>query len=184
MVAKTVAEAWLRQLEDLEKANLARLLNFMNLSKLTAIFEILCPDYQHVVDLSFLKEPKLKFLTLTTQYSTQDSQNLCAMAPDACIDFARTLGLDTANYEIVEAADSEKRMNEIRAGYGYEGEVMYFLDENDTTVGLLKKKTAWYVICRAIREKVSNAFAAYKKNPGGWTKQLSNSHLTRIDNRT
>eukprot|EP00091_Calanus_sinicus_P001439 TRINITY_DN11423_c0_g1_i1.p1 TRINITY_DN11423_c0_g1~~TRINITY_DN11423_c0_g1_i1.p1 ORF type:complete len:333 (+),score=81.15 TRINITY_DN11423_c0_g1_i1:112-999(+) len=74
-------------------------------------------------------------------------------------------------------------MNEIRLGYGYEGEVLYFLDENDTTVGLLKKKTAWYVLCRAIREKVTNAFTAYKKNPGGWTQQLSNSHLVRIDNR-
>merc|ERR1712173_413216 len=61
--------------------------------------------------------------------------------------------------------------------------VMYFLDKHDTTVGLLKKKTAWYVLCRAIREKVSNAFSAFKKNPGGWTKQLSNSHLVRIDNR-
>jgi hypothetical protein len=183
MVAKTIAEAWLREIQQLDKAKLTLLLNYMHLSKLTAIFEILCPDYQHVVDLSYLNKPKLKFLTLTTQYSKQSSPSLCAVAPDACIEFGRALGLDTAKYEIVDAADSEKRMGEIRAGYGYEGEVMYFLDADDTTVGLLKKKTTWYVLCRAIREKVSNAFSAFKKNPGGWTKQLSNSHLLRIDNR-
>eukprot|EP00092_Neocalanus_flemingeri_P011904 GFUD01012836.1.p1 GENE.GFUD01012836.1~~GFUD01012836.1.p1 ORF type:complete len:710 (+),score=159.73 GFUD01012836.1:83-2212(+) len=187
MVAKTVGEAWLRQMEAMDMDKLALFLNFMNLSKFTAIFEILCPDYQHVVDLSYLKEPKLKFLTMTAQYSKQDHDqgisSLSALPPDACIEFARILGLDTANYENIPATESEKRMNEIRTGYGYEGEVMYFLDENDATVGLLKKKTAWYIICRAIREKVSNASSTYKKNPGGWTKQLSNSHLARIDKR-
>merc|ERR1739838_767889 len=99
MVAKTVGEAWLRQMETMDKNNLSLFLNFMNLSKLTAIFEILCPDYQHVVDLSYLEEPKLKFLTLTAQYSKDDS--LCAIPPDVCIEFARTFGLDTANYEII-----------------------------------------------------------------------------------
>jgi len=183
MVAKTIAEAWLREINRMNKDKLTILLNFLHLSRLTAIFEILCPEYQHVVDLSYLHNPKLKFLTLTTQYTLQGNTGLCALPPHACIDFARSVGLDTANYEVVAAKDAETRMVEIRAGYGYEGEVMYFLDKDDTTVGLLKKKTAWYVLCRAIREKVSNAFSAFKKNPGGWTRQLSNSHLVRIDNR-
>jgi len=183
MVAKMVGESWLRQIKAMDNDKLNLLLNFMNVSKLTAVFEILCPDYQHVVDLSFLKEPTLKFLTLTGQYSKQEKEKLCAVPPDACIEFAKTLGLETANYETIPATEADKRMNDIRGGYGYEGEVLYFLDEHDETVGLLKKKTAWYVICRAIREKVSNASTAYKKDPGSWTKQLSNSHLSRIDKR-
>ena len=32
-------------------------------------------------------------------------------------------------------------------------------------IGLLKRKTAWYVILRAIREKAASALAAFKKEP-------------------
>ena len=33
---------------------------------------------------------------------------------------------------------------QVRQGYGYEGEVLYFLDSGLQTIGLLKKKTIWY----------------------------------------
>ena len=32
---------------------------------------------------------------------------------------------------------------QIRQGYQYEGEVLYFLDESGSVMGLLKKKTIW-----------------------------------------
>ena len=56
-------------------------------------------------------------------------------------------------------------MDKIRRDYGYEGEVLYFLDDINDVIGLLKKKTAWYVICRAIREKVAHMMQELKKNP-------------------
>lgn len=34
---------------------------------------------------------------------------------------------------------------QIRRGYQYEGEVLYFLDNDGGVMGLLKKKTVWYV---------------------------------------
>ena len=49
--------------------------------------------------------------------------------------------------------DLDARMESVRRGYGYEGEVLYFLDDKNDTIGLLKKKTAWYVLARAVREK-------------------------------
>ena len=36
----------------------------------------------------------------------------------------------------------------VRRDMGYEGEVFYFLDCKDNVIGLLKKKTAWYVVLR------------------------------------
>ena len=69
------------------------------------IFKILCPDYQHVVDLSYLSQPQLKFLTLTHQYSEAEAGSdlsLAAFSPDVCIMFARHFGLETANYEVKE----------------------------------------------------------------------------------
>ena len=41
------------------------------------------------------------------------------------------------------------------------------LNLDNNTIGLLKKKTIWYILLRAIREKVSYAVTDYKKNPGG-----------------
>lgn len=37
------------------------------------------------------------------------------------------------------------------------------MDADRNVIGLLKKKTAWYIICRAIREKVRNALTAKKE---------------------
>merc|ERR1712004_586199 len=76
----------------------------------------------------------------------------------------------------------ESRMEKVRAGYGYEGEVLYFLDKEDKTVGLVKKKTAWYVLCRAIREKVNAAKSQYRKE-GGMSKQKENLHLEKLERR-
>ena len=50
-------------------------------------------------------------------------------------------------------------------GYGYEGEVLYYLDSKGKVIGLLKRKTAWYVILRAIREKAASALQAFKSEP-------------------
>ena len=96
-VARQVAEATLNLLSQVSaKGHLEVLLNFLHYSKATAVFEILQPSYQHVVDLSYLgNQPKLKFITWTSAFKDEDSNNLesyCCMAPDKGIDFAQTLG--------------------------------------------------------------------------------------------
>ena len=55
------------------------------------------------------------------------------------------LGIDTVTYKVIPASKAEERMTQVRKEYGYEGEVMYFVDNKDHVIGLLKKKTAWYV---------------------------------------
>ena len=118
-----------------------------------------------MVDLSYLSQPQLKFLTLTHQYREGEAGSdlsLSAFSPDVCIMFARHFGLDTANFEVIEVRDVEKRMARVREGRDYEGEVLYFMDSDNNTVGLLKKKTTWYIILRAIREKVSHVWSTYR----------------------
>ena len=184
MIAKKIGSAWLRELETMDPSKASFLLQFLHNTKLTMIWEILFPDYQHVVDLSYLDQPQLKFLTFTLQYcETNSNSSLSAFSPDTCITFARHFGLETAEYETIRAEDTEERMTQIRQGTGYEGEVLYFLDSENNTIGLLKKKTAWYVLLRAIREKMSHVFAAFKKNPGAWTESSNNSHLVKLNRR-
>jgi hypothetical protein len=43
------------------------------------------------------------------------------------------------------------------------GSVLYFLNKNDQVIGLLKKKTIWYVILRAIREKARPMLSGWEK---------------------
>ena len=185
-VARMVGEAWLRQMESLQSSLLTELVEVVVEAGLTLIFEILCPGYQHVVDLSHLARPQLKFLSFTGQYS-QASQgeptSLVAFAPHLSLEFARYVGLDTAHYETITAAQAEERMALVRRGEGYEGEVLYFLDQHSNTIGLLKKKTSWYVVLRAIREKVSHVHSTYKRNPGGWNSETNNRFLAKMNKR-
>ena len=67
------------------------------------------------------------------------------------LDFASHLGLRCVSYEVIDAARAEERMERVRRDVGYEGEVLYFLDARDNVIGLLKKKTAWYVVLRCVQ---------------------------------
>ena len=179
MVAKTVANSWLDQAAAMEPEKLRLFCSFLHTTKMTAVFEVLCPDYQHVVSLSHLSSPELRFLTFTLQYG---AASLTGLPPHVSLNIASSLGLATAVHEVILASQAESRMEKVRAGYGYEGEVLYFLDKEDKTVGLVKKKTAWYVLCRAIREKVNAARCQYRKE-GGMSKQKENLHLEKLERR-
>ena len=65
---------------------------------------------------------------------------------------------------MIEADAVEERMVRVREGRDYEGEVLYFMDRDNNTVGLLKKKTTWYIMLRAIREKVSHVWSTYRSS--------------------
>ena len=183
-IARRVGSAWLAQLARLNPAQRTATLNLLASTGLTAVWEILLPDYQHVVDLSHLTQPGLKFLSLTGQYRESSEELLTSytgLPPDLCLDLATALGLDTVKYETVAAEEAEARMAVVRVGRGYEGEVLYFLDQQDCTVGLLKKKTAWYVVLRAIREKAAAAQAVQRK--GGWGERAGREAVVRLDRR-
>ena len=67
------------------------------------------------------------------------------------LDFASHLGMRCVSYEVIDTARAEERMEKVRRDVGYEGEVLYFLDARDNVIGLLKKKTAWYVVLRCVQ---------------------------------
>jgi hypothetical protein len=51
------------------------------------------------------------------------------------------------------------KIEKIRKGFNYEGDVLYFIDSAHNVIGLLKKKTVWYIIVRALREKIRAYFS-------------------------
>jgi len=168
-VAKEVGVATLNMLSKMSAENLQILLNFLHHTKSTAVFEQLQPSYQHVVDLSYLSDGKsaLKFITWTSAFKNEscDIESYCSIRPDKALAFAQGLGMETVKYHVISASKAEERMQTIRKDYGHEGEVMYFINEKGNVIGLLKKKTAWYVLARAIREKARNAVRGFVKTP-------------------
>lgn len=165
-VARYIAEAVFNLLDSLPQESLSFLCNFMHYTRFTAVFEVLNPSNQHVEDLSHLKSTELRFISWTNSYEDRkcNSYSYCAMNPKSGIDLARGIGFKTVEYEVIKPTDIDDRMNKIRHDYGYEGEVLYFLDNSENVIGLLKKKTAWYIVARAIREQAANALNAWNKN--------------------
>ena len=86
----------------------SKLLNFLSLTRYTAVFEILNYSHQHVVDLTYLKDTdnssELKFITFSQVPQDFDAvvTNLCALPPDYAIEIARCLHLSTTEYDIIE----------------------------------------------------------------------------------
>ncbi|XP_013391404.1 actin-binding protein IPP [Lingula anatina] len=159
------------------------LLDFLCLTEFTVVFEILQPSRQHVEDLSYLKRSKLQFIAWTScnLEATEDKQ-LCSMPPDIAIQIAEALGLPSVDYTVIPASDVDNRMLQVRQGYGYEGEVFYFLDSTRSVMGLLKKKTIWYIVCRAIREKSRSTCQQNNKSPSTFSlSKALNKTERRID---
>ena len=165
-VARAVAAAILNVINDLSEESVEFLCNFMHHLRLTAVFEILNPCTQHVEDLSHLERSELRFISWTSSYEDRknNAHSYCAVNPQVGIDLAQKIGFKTVRYDIIQPTEVDERMDKIRHDYGYEGEVLYFLDSDENVIGLLKKKTAWYVVARAIREQVANALNDWNKS--------------------
>jgi len=129
-------------------------LSFLCLTKLTVVFEILQPNYQHVEDLSYLSEALLKFITFTESRIDEHPHSLCYFPPHLAIELGKVFELSVLDFEVVDYDSIGEYLHKIREDYGHEGVVIYFLDEKENVIGMLKKKTTWYIVLRAIREKI------------------------------
>ncbi|KAI9356186.1 hypothetical protein DFJ73DRAFT_823287 [Zopfochytrium polystomum] len=154
----------------------------------TACFELLDPADAHVEDLSFMQAPELHMYSLVcfekgvvgvvpdddSTAAPQTDGYICEPPVETLALFARlglkTVSLETRPLEPPAAraaagralADDQRLADvcaEIRAAHGVEGSVLYFLDAAGDVVGMLKKKSVWYIVVRAVREKLK----AYEK---------------------
>jgi len=66
----------------------------------------------------------------------------------------------------------------IRRLRGTEGRVVYFLNGENHVIGLLKKKSTWYIILRALREKSKSYL--FRKGQGTTTSPSSTSSAYSI----
>jgi hypothetical protein len=83
--------------------------------------------------------------------------------PRMGVEIARAAGFQTISISESPLSDMDALFLRIRNAYGKEGAVLYFIDSDGQVIGLLKKKTMWYILVRAIREKSKGLASQYRK---------------------
>eukprot|EP01125_Pyxidicula_operculata_P016634 TRINITY_DN5757_c0_g3_i2.p1 TRINITY_DN5757_c0_g3~~TRINITY_DN5757_c0_g3_i2.p1 ORF type:complete len:568 (+),score=125.94 TRINITY_DN5757_c0_g3_i2:2052-3755(+) len=164
-VALKVLHAFFDQFEGLSPEKQQKLLSYLDENRVTACFEMLDPEEQHIEPLDHLKRPILKFITFcksllcypeTERQKLKKSNNSLCENPCVALKKAHELGLTPIEYDTIEVspASIEKVQTSIRSSKGTEGKVLYFLDVDGNVIGILKKKSVWYIAIRCIREKM------------------------------
>ena len=182
--AKEIARCVLVMLDRLSESSRSHLLEFLSATRSTAVFELLSPDHQHIEDLSELAAPELKFIAWSScRLELTDSSSpthFCGLPPDSGIELAKMFELNTVEYSIISLESLEEHMADIRSRHGVEGEVLFFVDANSRTIGMLKKKSVWYISVRAVRQIVHKACMSYSKNAEAF---VSGTYVCKIDRR-
>ena len=146
-----IGEAFFELLEGMSESQRVRLLSFMAHTGFTAVLELLQPKNQHIVNLSHLPAPVLRFITWVP-CDVGGKNCICSLPPNIAIDLASYLCLPTANYSLIHIADLPKELAAVRSCTQSEGVVLYFLNSCQEVIGLIKFKTIWYILLRAVRE--------------------------------
>lgn len=159
-VAKLVMEAIFDLFQQIGEEKTLKFVSFLANYHLTANFEMLDPDDQHI-ELLTNSKPMVRFITFTPPFSSSSSsQNYLCLYPLHAVHVAELFDIPTITCDVFPLSGSseernlkfEQIQNEIRQDVGNEGKVLYFAAEEEV-IGLLKKKTVWYILLRALREK-------------------------------
>ena len=170
VVSKQFARIVWKMLQNLSPPNRNALYDIFHYTEVTAVCELLQPNYQHIVKISNT-ESKVVFLTFTpTFYGLDDddiNKSLTFLPPHLSLRIMNILDIPCAPHRIMIIDDDKKYREEIeniRSNINSEGRVFYFLNNNkDETIGLSKVKTVWYICLRALREKCVHHFSKKSK---------------------
>jgi len=180
-IAKVVAKAVWKHLSQMQEKHQQFLFNLLHHTKSTVVSEILQPDNQHIVNLSDVKEPTLTVVCMTPTVSDESEISLTALPPHHCLELFKALEFTTASYQIIDRNNLDELIKTKRSERNKEGHVLYYVKSSEggfeNTIGMVKTKTIWYVIMRALREKAVYTFTAAKKRHG-WSLEdrISSTH--------
>eukprot|EP01111_Echinosteliopsis_oligospora_P016486 TRINITY_DN6874_c0_g1_i1.p1 TRINITY_DN6874_c0_g1~~TRINITY_DN6874_c0_g1_i1.p1 ORF type:complete len:474 (-),score=109.21 TRINITY_DN6874_c0_g1_i1:21-1442(-) len=164
-VASLIAETMLDFFSSkLDQAKRALFTSYMLDNKLTATFEFLQVEHQHV-ELFDFKESKFRFLAFT--YNSRP-QEVCMDVAEG-VKIAKQAGLETTTLQEYDISEQSKLYDDIRFNKEkVEGSVLYYVSGEGRMIGMMKKKTIWYVLARSTREKAKGYGGSLmaKKNKG------------------
>ncbi|KAK3868904.1 hypothetical protein Pcinc_025740 [Petrolisthes cinctipes] len=184
-IAKVIARVVWETLEGLTPDNRNLVLSLLHHTRCTAVCEILQPDHQHIVNLSHLNKPQIYVLSLTPAASSGDQDNpgsLLVLPPNHMLDLFTGLGFTCPTYKEVSIHKASEHKDSIRYELHTEGKVLYFVNKEGETIGLVKAKSGWYVMMRSLREKAVYSFTTAKKHKNWTMDHQIKSMSDRFDN--
>lgn len=131
------------------EAKFREFLATMSAKHYTATFEYLDVGHQHVELFAFPRST-FRFIAFT---STSDVSLLCCDI-EAGVEMAAEAGFETMKITAHDAKDQDALFQSIRQTHGTEGSVVYYLNADNKVIGMVKKKSVWYILVRAFREKM------------------------------
>ena len=154
-IAKEVAYEVFSHWSNMSSKTRNHLAHFLHKTKGTITCEILRKSNQHVV---VIEKDELVAYCVTPPpmiiKSMKDPMHLLTItSPLHLLQLFECLNFKIPKYEEITMDEVEERDTMVRNQTQLEGEVYYFIDKYDNTIGLLKVKTEWYLLCRAIRQK-------------------------------
>lgn len=141
--AVAIASAMFQLLDHLSLDTRENLCRFLAQSYLTASFEFLSLEHQHI---ELLTQSRLLFLGFTRSSSLDWRMPLNSIFG---FKLAASLGLECVEYTYSSYLGPELHRNTIdqyiRETMGEEGQVLVYIDSRGQVIGLEKIKSAWYV---------------------------------------
>lgn len=181
-VARIVATSVCQAINALQETQRKILFSLLHETKCTVVCELLQPENQHLVNLSYLSQPEINTLSLTpTSSGAVSDTSLLALPPHHAIELLKALGLKTVDYRIKSVHEGIQIRDQIRRELNKEGEVLYYVMKSEDTIGIVKTKTLWYIVLRALREKATFCFTTAKKRANWNLEDRITSTLKRFD---
>lgn len=137
-----------KYLSPMNEEKQQELKSFLITTRVTMNFEYESPQFQHVVP---LHEEKLVFIGITG-YHIEGA----AAHPVLAAAIASYFGFPSVleDWKEYHKSQLDEECDKIVHRWGIEGSVLVLLDDSNRVLDLIKVKTWWYVLLRAIREKV------------------------------
>lgn len=143
-----MALAFFRYLDRMGPERVALLKELLTLTKLTLNFEFESPAHQHIVLLK--KERQVLIGCSGIHVQGKNLHPIFSSVIGKLFGFPSVLG----NLTTYPRSQLESVCEEIACGWNTEGSVLVLLDKNYLVLDLVKVKARWYVLLRAIREKI------------------------------
>ncbi|KAL0483787.1 ATP synthase subunit atpF [Acrasis kona] len=149
LTANMIAEVMKKQFNPDSESKIKTFIDHMVTNNLCANFEFLNVDYQHV-ELFDFTQSKYRFISFSSlvnleKVSSDDLESDVKVASEA--------GLETVTVESFSYEQQKELFDIVRKDRGKEGSVLYYYNDKEC-IGMVKKKSAWYVCLRSVREKM------------------------------
>lgn len=150
--ARNIVRGCLQVVQSRPKEVQQQFKTFMATLRITLCIEFLNPATQHVERFDF-SHPVPQALTFVSSRPQQIAALSLGMHPIVAVRLAQYFGFEVVGHSLHSMTEHVSVLQRTRYLYGKEGYVLYYMNGAGCVIGLVKRKSVWYIIQRAVREK-------------------------------